>query len=337
MGGAKVMPMPRSPRIEYAGAVYHVMCRGDRREAIFKGDGDRLLFLETLGQVCERSGWRIHGYVLMPNHYHVLLETPGGDLVNGMRWFQTTYTARFNARHRLCGHLFQGRYKAIPMDSDEPGHFRTVSDYIHLNPVRARLLKNGPLRLEDFPWSSYPAYVGEAKRPVWLETRRVLGSCGMARRAYRHYMHGRVQEVLGGNEVLAGEWKSIRRGWVLGGESFRREMLVRIGERMESRKRESYSGEEVKGHDRKRAEELLRKGLQALKVGQGAVQGLKTTDERKQALTWLIRSSTQVSCEWICEQLGLGHRSNISRAVRSVETQGSKSNCWKTKMLQCKD
>ncbi len=257
--------------------------------------------------------------------------------MDGMRWLQTTYTARFNARHRLCGHLFQGRYKAIVMDSDEPGYFRTVSDYIHLNPVRARLLKSAPQRLEDFPWCSYPAYVGKAKRPIWLETTRILQSCGLTRAGYHQYMQGRVREVLGGSETLAAEWKSIRRGWFLGGEVFREKMLVRIGERMESRKRESYSGEEVKGHDRKRAEELLRKGLQALKVGRGELQSWKTTDERKQALTWLIRSSTQVSSEWICEQLGLGHRSNISRAVRALESPDRKDDRLKAKMLQCKD
>ena len=329
--------MPRNPRIEYAGAVYHVMCRGDHREAIFRGDEDRLLFLETLGQVCERAGWRIHGYVLMPNHYHWLLETPRGGLVDGMRWFQTTYTARFNARHRLCGHLFQGRYKAIAMDADEPGYFRTVGDYIHLNPVRARLLKTALVRLEDFSWSSYPAYIGKMKKPIWLETRRVLESCGMTRPGYRQYMQGRVQEVLGGSKTVAGEWKALRRGWCLGGDAFREEMLARIGARVAPRKRESYSGEGVKGCDRKRAEDYLQRGLQALKAGQMEFQGWKTTDERKQALTWLIRSSTRVSCGWLCEQLGLGHRSNISRAVRALESENRKNNRFKAKMLQCKD
>ena len=331
------MIMPRNPRIEYAGAVYHVMCRGDHREAIFKGDEDRLLFLETLEQVCERAGWRVHGYVLMPNHYHFLLETPQGGLVDGMRWFQTTYTARFNARHRQCGHLFQGRYKAIIMDSNEPGYFRTLSDYIHLNPVRARFLKPGSLRLEDFTWSSYPAYVGKVRCPIWLETQRVLECCGLTRQGYRNYMQGRVQEALGGSKTLAEEWKSVRRGWVLGGESFRKGMLERIGDRIESRKRESYSGEAVKGHDLKKAEKLLQKGLQALKISPKDIQSWKTTDERKQAVTWLIRSSTQVSCEWICEQLGLGHRSNISRSVRAFEVSTQKNNRLKTIMLQCKD
>jgi len=99
--------MPRTVRIEYAGAVYHVMCRGDRREAIFLGDADRELFLATLAEMCARTGILIHSYVLMTNHYHLLLETPQPNVVAGMKWFQGTYTQRFNARHRLSGHLFQ--------------------------------------------------------------------------------------------------------------------------------------------------------------------------------------------------------------------------------------
>ena len=101
--------MARSVRVQYAGAVYHVMCRGDRREEIFRDDADRRMFLETLGEACGRSGFRVHAYELMPNHYHLLVETPEPNLVDGMRWFQGTYTQRFNSRHRVSGHLFQGR------------------------------------------------------------------------------------------------------------------------------------------------------------------------------------------------------------------------------------
>ena len=98
--------MPRKVRIQYAGAVYHVMCRGDRLEAIFSDDGDREMFLATLGQMCRRTGMQVHSYVLMGNHYHLLLETLEPNHVAGMKWFQGTYTQRFNARHRLSGHLF---------------------------------------------------------------------------------------------------------------------------------------------------------------------------------------------------------------------------------------
>ena len=103
--------MPRKPRIEYAGAVYHVMSRGNRQEEIYRDDTDRELFLETLTEVCARTGWVVHACVLLNNH--ILLETPEPNLVVGMKWFQGTYTQRFNARIREWGHLFQGRYKAL--------------------------------------------------------------------------------------------------------------------------------------------------------------------------------------------------------------------------------
>ena len=154
--------MPRPVRIQYAGAVDHVMCRGDRREAIFADDGDREMFLGTLGQMCVRSGLRVHSDVLMSNHDHLLVETPEPNLVAGMKWLQGTYAQRFNARHRLSGHLFRGRYSraerdrpresaarraatevavnAIPVQAEADGYFCAASEYIHLNPVRAGLL-----------------------------------------------------------------------------------------------------------------------------------------------------------------------------------------------------
>src|SRR5512136_183419 len=148
--------MPRSVRVEYAGAVYHVMCRGDRREPIFKSDEDRRLMLSTLEEMCERTGIWVHSYVLMTNHYHMLMETPEPNLVVGMKWFQGTYTQRYNSRYRQSGHVFQERYKAIPIQGDEPEYVRIVSDYILLNPVRAGLLDSKQPNLRLFPWSSYP-------------------------------------------------------------------------------------------------------------------------------------------------------------------------------------
>jgi putative transposase len=109
--------MPRQPRIEYAGAVYHVMCRGDRGEDVYADVEDRHCFLATLATACMRTGWRVHAYVLMGNHYHLLLETPEANLVAGMRWLQGTYTQRYNLRHGVGGHLFQGRYKALLVES----------------------------------------------------------------------------------------------------------------------------------------------------------------------------------------------------------------------------
>ena len=104
--------MARKLRVEYEGAIYHVMNRGDRREPIFKDDQDRLRFLETLGQTCRKTDWQVHAWCLMGNHFHLVVETPRGNLVAGMKWLLGTYTGRFNRRHKLFGHLFSGRYKA---------------------------------------------------------------------------------------------------------------------------------------------------------------------------------------------------------------------------------
>src|SRR4030043_1613235 len=129
--------MARKVRIQYPGASYHSSNRGNRREPIFRSNHDYTLFLRTIGETCERTGWKIISYILMRNHYHILLETPEGNLVDGMKWFQSTYTQRFNRRHGVVGHLFQGRYKALIIDPKECENLLSVSDYIHLNPVRA--------------------------------------------------------------------------------------------------------------------------------------------------------------------------------------------------------
>src|SRR5215203_5003085 len=114
--------MPRKLRIEYEGAIYHVINRGDRREAIFRDDSDRELFLETLGQACAKTGWQVHAYCLMANHFHMVIETPQANLVAGMKWFLGTYTSRFNRKHKVFGHLFSGRYKALMVHESGNGY-----------------------------------------------------------------------------------------------------------------------------------------------------------------------------------------------------------------------
>ena len=135
--------MARPLRIEYPGAIYHVLSRGDRREAIFRTEADRKLFLDLLDQTCRRTGWQIHAYCLMDNHFHLVVETPRSNLSAGMQWLLGSYTQRFNRRHRLWGHLFGGRYKALLVDGRPGGaYLRRVCDYVHLNPVRAGMLGN---------------------------------------------------------------------------------------------------------------------------------------------------------------------------------------------------
>jgi REP element-mobilizing transposase RayT len=144
--------MARALRVEYEGARYHVMCRGNQQRDIFLNQEDVDLFLKSLAEVCTRNEVRVHSWCLMSNHYHLLLETPKGNLVDAMKWFQGTFTQRYNARHKLWGHLFQGRYKAKVVDDKDSSYFRKVSEYIHLNPAEAGLVEPGAGR--SYIWSS---------------------------------------------------------------------------------------------------------------------------------------------------------------------------------------
>jgi REP element-mobilizing transposase RayT len=167
--------MARKLRVEYAGAIYHVMNRGDRRERIFMDDADRQRFVETLGEVCAKTGWQVRAYVLMPNHFHWVVETPQPNLVAGIKWLLGTDTSRFNRRHKLFGHLFSGRYKSLIVDGSGSGYLKSVGDYVHLNLARAkRVAADAPL--QSFAWSSWPAYLlARSKRPAWLRVGRLLG------------------------------------------------------------------------------------------------------------------------------------------------------------------
>ena len=172
------MGMARKLRVEYPGAVYHVINRGDRREPIFRDDKDREMFMSTLGEACGKTGWEVHALCLMGNHFHLVVETPQGNLVAGMKWLLGTYTGRFNRRHKLFGHLFSGRYKALIVDSSGNGYLKTVCDYVHLNPARAKLLKpEQPLRA--YRWSSWPEYLKRpGKRWPWLRWTGCWGKIG---------------------------------------------------------------------------------------------------------------------------------------------------------------
>ncbi|HJV65762.1 MAG TPA: transposase [Geomonas sp.] len=162
--------MARPLRIEFEGAFYHVTARGDEQKDIFKSGRDRQRFLEYLLAGIERYGIVVHCYCLMTNHYHLFLQTPLANLSQAMRHLNGSYTTYFNVKRKHVGHLFQGRYRAIVVDADE--YAIQLSRYMHLNPVRARIV-NAP---EDYPWSSYRAYVGEVEPPPWLNRRLVLGN-----------------------------------------------------------------------------------------------------------------------------------------------------------------
>ena len=178
--------MARPLRLEFAGALYHVTSRGDHREDIFLCDDDRNEWLDVLGTVCTRFNWVVHAYCQMTNHYHLLLETVDGNLSGGMRQLNGLYTQRFNQRHGLVGHLYQGRYKAILVQKES--YLLELSRYVVLNPLRANMVQS----LEEWHWSSYLIVTGQMPPPFWLDTDWVLSQFAPQRReaifAYRQFV-----------------------------------------------------------------------------------------------------------------------------------------------------
>ena len=268
--------MPRQVRIEYAGAMYHVMARGNRRgDIIFDGE-DRKTFVRTLGEVSKRAGFRIHAYVLMNNHYHILLETPQPNLTAGMGWFQNAYTRRINTRHHLWGHLFGGRYKATPI---EPRNcYWTILDYIHLNPVRAGLVA-GKDGMESYAWSSLPLYLKEpSERPEFLETTMgfEVSGCRDDAEGRKEFLLGLERSVDWGDPTQAGVVSSseqrrpelsvhaaLRRGWFFGSQAFRENLMAKLKSKLdegEKRSANGYHGPEIKDHGHAVAERLASAG-----------------------------------------------------------------------------
>ncbi len=309
--------MPRQLRIEYPGAIYHVMNRGDRREPIFQDDADRTRFLQTLGEACRKTDWQIHAYCLMGNHFHVVLETPGANLVAGMRGFLSTYTARFNRRHKLFGHLFSGRYKALVVDGSGNGYLRTVCDYVHLNPVRAKLLRPEQT-LRDFAWSSGPEYLKPPEqRPRWLRVDRLLGELGIpkdsaaGRAQLEQYLETRRAQEDGE------EFKGIRRGGCLGDEMFRQKLLerVRVGAG------EPHRADARRETMEEKARRILREEWAAL-GGEGAALAQRPKgDARKVRMARRVRAETSVTLKWIAEHLHMGTWTQVANRLSQNPAQ----------------
>lgn len=202
--------MARPLRLEFPNAIYHVTARGNARNDIFLDDNDREMYLVRLGEVVARFNWRCHAYCLMDNHYHLIIETPEGNLSLGMRQLNGVYTQRFNRRHGRVGHVFQGRYKAILVDRDS--YLLELCRYVVLNPIRAGMVK----KIERYAWSSYLATLGFAVRPAWLATDWLLGqfakTASVARRRYAQFV------AEGGGQPSP--WIDVRGQALLGSEDF---------------------------------------------------------------------------------------------------------------------
>ena len=293
--------MARKLRIQYRGAIYHVMNRGDRREPIFKDDADHRRFLATLDETCVKTGWQVHAYCLMSNHFHLVVETPQANLVAGMKWFLGTYTSRFNRRHKLVGHLFSGRYKSLIVDGSGDGYLRTVCDYVHLNPARARLLSpQRPLR--EYRWSSWPE---------WLRVDRLLGEYHVAQDSAAG--RKRLEEALEAGRAAedGSEYKPIRRGWFLGDMALKGELLAQVN----AQAGDWHYGEELQESAEAKAERLVAAELKRRKWDAKTLAQRRKGDPAKLAIARRLREETTMTLKWIAERLSMGTKTHLAHLL----------------------
>lgn len=295
--------MPRKLRVEYSGAIYHVMNRGDRREDIFLSDADRHDFIKTLAQACEKTGWQIHAYCLMPNHFHLVIETPNPNLVSGMHWLLGTYTIRFNHRNRLFGHVFSGRYKAQLVDGSGNGYLRIACDYVHLNPIRAKLLRRDA-PFSSYRWSSLQLYLAPpTQRPPWLRVDRLFGEHGIqadttnGRQQFERRMETR-RRAEEDDKVNA----PLRRGWCLGSEEFRKSLLLR----MQSKLTAHHGGQLRRECAEAQAETIINSELARRRWTDQNLRNLRKSAPEKMKIAARLRRETVVPMKWIADRLSMG-------------------------------
>lgn len=241
--------MARPLRIEYDGALYHITSRGNERKAIFRDDTDRRGFLDILLKVNEKFNWICHAYCLMNNHYHLVIETPDGNISQGMRRLNGVYTQYFNRQHHRVGHIFQGRYKSILIEKE--GYLLEVSRYVVLNPVRARAVE----KPEDWKWSSYRGTAGMERHHKCLTIQWILGQFGAKQKTAEK---GYIEFVYAGIKGK-GIWKEVRGQSVLGDGMFFEKLLVHIKAQEEIKeipRRQRYIG-------RPALREILTAGMQS--------------------------------------------------------------------------
>ena len=278
----------------------------------------------------ERSGWVLFAWTLMSNHYHLLFKTPEANLVRGMTWLQNAWTRRFNARHQLWGHLFGGRYKAIPVQ--EGDYLARLIYYIHLNPVRAGLVKQTD-GLESYPWSSLIDYVVPLRRRRnWVAVDRGLDilelpDTAAGRRQLLTLTEQRVNwQNPGDAGVEISETQSLqstlRRGWYFGTEAFREMLLERLGPdagELKKRRRRGYTGDQTRDHGVAEAERIIRNATEVFAVAPDDWALMKKGDWRKGIVAELIQQRALVDNGWLAEHLHLGARNGISRCVRRAQ------------------
>ncbi|MSU47496.1 MAG: transposase [Opitutus sp.] len=293
--------MARKLRLEYPGAVYHVSSRGHGGAAIFRRDAMKTAFLQCLATSAEKAGWVVHAWCVLPDRYHVCLQTPQPNLVEGMHWLQASFAFRFNLDRRGRGPIFHGRYKAQPVAPESVG---AVCHSIVLKPVQSGMVKTGSLA--KWPWTSVPALVDPSRRPVGFSPMAALGDAGglkdtaAGRKRYLAYL-----TTLQYNDAAKQKLQFVRmeRGWVIGGRKFKQQLLT-AHRRLGASIAKNPAGRRKIGQ--KVWANRLATYLAALKKTARDVRGDAKSAPWKVAVAATMKSGTTASNLWISQRLNMG-------------------------------
>jgi REP element-mobilizing transposase RayT len=315
--------MARSLRIEKAGGVYHVINRGNYRQDLFINDGAHLSFESCLFETCVMCGWVLEGYCVMTNHFHLVIRTPEGNLVYGMKWLQSTFANRYHRYRKLHGKLFQGRYKSLIVE--EESNLGALLHYVHLNPVRAGMVDAEGLR--DYRWSSFWYLHHPSKRPAFMDVSGCLAAAGgladtsAGRRKYREYLAWLSADTGAQKELL---FDRMCRGWAIGSKDFKKGLLSEEAERSKSEaegakliglKQERYDGKELREANELKWELFLERGLSALGKDATAIRADKKSAAWKVMLASVIKKHTSATNVWITGKLNMGIPQAVSQVV----------------------
>ena len=302
--------MARKLRIKFGGAIYNVINRGNYRRDLFVSPSEAQAFLATVREAKEQMGWRVHAYVLMRNHYHLALETPEPNLVEGMHWLQSTWASRFNRFRRERGHLFQGRYQALLVE--DAGALGKVVDYIHLNPVRARIVP--PEQVRGYRWSSLPDIVRGSSG--WIDDLgwRAGGRFGLgqaSRKTYEAYLIEVGQDEARWEKLGL---KGLSQGWAIGSSGWRKAIAKEHGQRALN---PGLERDEVRELREGAWETSLEKALSDSGRTESDLMTKPKRQDWKLQMALRVRTESGASLTWLAERLELGApvslRSYLSR------------------------
>lgn len=309
--------------------MYHVINRGNYRQDLFINEGAHLSFERCLFQACEKCGWVLEGYCVMTNHFHLVIRTPEGNLVYGMKWLQSTFANRYHKFRKVHGKLFQGRYKSLIVE--EESYLGALLHYVHLNPVRAGMVDVS--ELGGYRWSSYWYLRHPSKRPGFMDVSGCLEAAGglsdnaSGRRKYGEYLAWLSADTSAQKEQL---FDRMCRGWAIGSKAFKKDLLKEEAERLKEEGGEplAVAGERYDGRDLREAnilkwELFLERGLTELGKDSRAIREDLKSAEWKVMLAAVLKRHTSAPNVWITRMLNMGIPQAVSQNVGRLHASGA--------------